>query len=52
MRITLRPAIRTHDRDAWAEILDEMPPSASNGEEVDVVANIAKDLQCCVVLEE
>jgi hypothetical protein len=52
VRIALRPAVGSNDCDAGTKILDEVPPSASDGEKIHVVADIAKDLKGGVVLEE
>ena len=39
--VALGPAIRTHDDDGGAEILDKVPAGAGDGEDVDVVVDVA-----------
>lgn len=52
MRVSLRTAVGANDRDAGTEVLDEVPSGPSDCEEVHVVADIAEDLERCVMLEE
>jgi hypothetical protein len=41
MWIALGPAIRTHDNNGRAEILDKVPASAADSKDVNVVVDIA-----------
>jgi hypothetical protein len=52
VRVSLRSTVRANNCDAGTEVLDEVPTSSGDGEEIHVVADVAEDLQCGVMLEE
>ena len=52
VRVSLGAAIGPDDDDGGTEMLDEVPAGAGDGEDVDVVADVAQDLERGVVLEE
>ena len=52
MRVPLRAAVRTNDNDSWAKIFDEMPASASDGEDIRVRVDVTKNLEGSMMLEE
>ena len=52
IRVSFRAAIWAHDDDCRAEILDEVPSSAGNCEDVGVCADISEDFEGSVMLEK
>jgi hypothetical protein len=52
MGVPFGTAIWSDDCNAWAEILDKVPTSACDCEQIHIVVDVAKDLQCRVVLKE
>ena len=52
MRVPLRPAIWANDNDCWAKVLEEVPASAGDSEDVRIRADIAENFKCGVMLEE
>lgn len=52
MRISLAPAIWTDHSHCRTKKLDKMPAGASDRKKIDVIRNVAQDLECGVVLEQ
>ena len=50
--VSLGSTVGANYCDAGTEVLDEVPAGPGDGEEIHVVADIAEDLQCGVVLEK
>jgi hypothetical protein len=50
--IPLRATVWADDHDGGAEVLEEVPAGAGDGEKILIVADVAEDLQSGVMLEE
>lgn len=50
--VPLRPQIRPYHDDRWPQILDKMPSRPCNSEEIQIVVDVAEDLDGSVVLEQ
>lgn len=52
LRVSFGPCVKSDDGYAGAEVLDEVPACASNGEEIAFVGGDVEDVKGGVVLEE
>ena len=52
MRVSFGATIRPNDDDGRPEEFDKVPTSASDGEDIGVIADITQDLEGSVVLEK
>jgi hypothetical protein len=50
--VALGAAVKTDKNDRGAQVLDKVPACAGDCEEIVVCADVAKDVESCVVLEE
>ena len=52
VRVAFGATVWSNDRDGWSKILDEVPPSPSDGEEVEIVCDMSEYVERCMMLEE
>jgi hypothetical protein len=52
MRVSFRATIGTDDNNTGTQVLDEVPASSSDSEEIHVIIDVAENVKSCVMLEE